>query len=978
MMETTKSFDNLQLNSNFKIVLDLQCRHTNDEKQISRIGWTMIPLLFETQQIKDTMFIPQGNWKLLINAPPIQILSNPDQLSELNQLNIELYFRIVPNNIIDKLVAPNVDDMDKYTIFNPNGLTFPIPSLKQSKSVSRPHTNQSKASLLKHKSKESSFVNSIKSGSKSKSGTETPKSINENDDEKKETELKTEETKKEEPLYDDKMGVGILINSLEHSSKYQYAKIRVSIRSMDNIIKKTSDGPAIWSSEFCQEGVTELGVYEWEQRVIFENFKYVKGAVFVLEIFESKDINMEMESLRCTRPGTAESHVSKISNKSIHNNGNNNNIVKSKATIWFMTEIFDDEDNPSISTGNIALNANKLPIKLDNIESFNDDSILNVCIFNPKDPPRIKEVNLTNGIGIGLDTINEFSDRPFIRWERQAKNIKFEDGDGIDLYIDSARFLPDNVTITKCYVQLIYYTDSNTIQKASVSHKICDLNESVYSPNYNLRIEYRNNLHPLSYIMIRIDTIEKYSLKHQLIGYTGINLFNEYGTLEPVKDAQTGVDISLNEGAFQLPLHLSNPPESNFVENFKKLPKLPCSTILIRIKSAPKTEDGTQVLSIDDINSDDAERLGVNVPPTTYARGEYDTTLCEPNTTELKLYSTIHKRPDKTVSSIVEELFIDKIDDKSILNDNDKFRVWAKNILKPPPKEEIKFLNLKNFLKYNESIGIGISIDGLNNVDKNSFYIVLFSFGPPSTFYQDFKLTENVHFTYNWDLDSLTHFPRYNYDKLVVFRDQTYDKNGILICDIKQIQFNDIINDDSNDTNNNDIIDNKRVDLIDYGWSFFPLYIDDEYVNSGVYQNIIFDGEINLNIINDITKIGAKEYINEQIILNKKDIKTKILKPKNNNQSIIVRIFDQQRYHIIEPKLDNGLHLSKINMDLIPDKLIQQYIYDPTLKDKKGWNIFSKNNTLNHLIPKNEDKNHYTLILARIIAKKLQLNHYKL
>ena len=39
-------------------------------------------------------------------------------------------------------------------------------------------------------------------------------------------------------------------------------------------------------------------------------------------------------------------------------------------------------------------------------------------------------------------------------------------GDGIDVYIDGCRFLPDNTTITKLAIQLLWTKDNNIVKKS--------------------------------------------------------------------------------------------------------------------------------------------------------------------------------------------------------------------------------------------------------------------------------------------------------------------------------------------------------------------------------------------------------------------------------------------------------------------------------------------------------------------------------
>merc|ERR1719231_1668048 len=97
--------------------------------------------------------------------------------------------------------------------------------------------------------------------------------------------------------------------------------------------------------------------------------------------------------------------------------------------------------------------------------------------------------------------------------------------------------------------------------------------------------------------------------------------------------------------------------------------------------------------------------------------------------------------------------------------------------------------------------------------------------------------------------------------------------------------------------------ENIDIELEQYGCSFFPLFIDksnhllniennhDIYGVSGIFQNIIFEGEINDRILNEIMEIGPKQFIKNECALTKQQKKEKKLIPKKNYQSIFVRIY---------------------------------------------------------------------------------------
>lgn len=61
--------------------------------------------------------------------------------------------------------------------------------------------------------------------------------------------------------------------------------------------------------------------------------------------------------------------------------------------------------------------------------------------------PTIQDPSLPNNKEPAFQSMSE---KPFIpNTNSQVTSIPFKDGDGIDIYIDGARFLPENVTFSR-------------------------------------------------------------------------------------------------------------------------------------------------------------------------------------------------------------------------------------------------------------------------------------------------------------------------------------------------------------------------------------------------------------------------------------------------------------------------------------------------------------------------------------------------
>ena len=97
-----------------------------------------------------------------------------------------------------------------------------------------------------------------------------------------------------------------------------------------------------------------------------------------------------------------------------------------------------------------------------------------------------------------------------------------------------------------------------------------------------------------------------------------------------------------------------------------------CSSVLVRILAAPKSDDGLTVLSRDDFEKSEWEKNGLTSASPLYSSGVYDSTRCLPRGIEEKLYGLRRHRsdvplrefvlkeltkiePDKDIQSITEE-----------------------------------------------------------------------------------------------------------------------------------------------------------------------------------------------------------------------------------------------------------------------------------------------------------------------------------
>lgn len=333
------------------------------------------------------------------------------------------------------------------------------------------------------------------------------------------------------------------------------------------------------------------------------------------------------------------------------------------------------------------------------------------------------------------------NDLPFILSDcGNAQEKLFENGDGFDIYCDGARYLPDNVTISRVHVQII--DNGSILKEGSV---ICDMTGTIYSPFYNLRQEFRGeSVSSTAVLQFRIDSIDPIKNAYRLVGVCAFNIFTERGGKVPTESVQ---EFCLNEGAFQLPLMI--PKDST---NLNTMVRLPCSTLLIRIRRAPRSADMLRVLSTSAENpppKQEWEKLGLLVPAPLYSSGLYDSTRANPTSFENKLYNKRKSRQDILVTDIIPRIlrFNETIE---MIRSREAMADYVKSRLNLPEEISIKdmvWIDPTRISKFQPDLGFRVSIDFAVNLDSNAFPFCIYSLSPPASFYADFPLPDDVLFT---------------------------------------------------------------------------------------------------------------------------------------------------------------------------------------------------------------------------------------
>lgn len=563
-------------------------------------------------------------------------------------------------------------------------------------------------------------------------------------------------------------------------------------------------------------------------------------------------------------------------------------------------------------------------------------------IKNPVQDDYVKSREMMNIQDLNKKTPNVVNSRPRSIEEPFLENLKvqyddeklFKKGDGIDFYVDGARFLPDNASCTKIVVKTF------TASLESVGPAVGGLSTLLcpaYSPVYGFRTEFRTpTFDPTTLVIVTVVTIDTSNNEVRIIGYSAINLFmHKYRKNQPTDAADQ--DFVLNSGAFQLPIHCQEPfrrvPFN--LQTFNNLEILPCSTLLVRIREAPKAQQGVKVLSIENTPKSDWYVRGVIVPSPKYEDKVYNTSYCMPGPAEKALYKERIKRSSPTVLEITKKI-IQQIDYQPDLTE-DIIADWINDKLNIDPRTP--FINLKYFAKYSSVLGFKVSIDAIHHVPKPKPHVVLFSINPPGSFYTQSVISQDIQVADKYDWNSSIDTPVF-LDGFQSYTNIPFSPYVNIIIDLRAVN-----------------LDKKLLEPV--GWTVLPVFYEDGFVKSGMFQIPFFAGPVPVNILAEIASTDPWEFMLSSA---QKPGGISFLNPV----SVLLRIVDCQR----EGHFDSVLDLDRIDYSYIPPSLLAKFSYNSASfqKNQNGSNM--RKTIPNGLSPVN-----YGKIIHEIVVNSLDLPH---
>ena len=434
---------------------------------------------------------------------------------------------------------------------------------------------------------------------------------------------------------------------------------------------------------------------------------------------------------------------------------------------------------------------------------------------------------------------------------------KYQRGDGIDIYIDSALFLPDNCTVTRLVLKIF------TMEKEMIGSPFEMVSPPLTlakSPVYKLKAELRGAVFNTSAIgLIRIDTLDSNSLLSVSVGYACFKLFCSRERVQP-KTSNDG-NCFVNTGAFQLPLFGGRMSALDAFDDkmLNGMQRIPCASVLVRVFTAPRSADGLAVLSRDDFAREEWSKMGLDIPAPLYSTGAYHGILCEPTEQEKICYAAkaeVAASVDATVSQALSSRteLPPPLTPKPSGGHESELRIWLASLLLPAG-ELRRTMDMSLAVPYSLDAGLSVSVDmlygmpeisgGMFSAAPSNVFKVIYSIVPPGLFYKDPPLSEGVRFTKSEDYTRPAKHPIY-LDGFNDFFPSQLDENVYLIMDVRTIRIDPPRNKQSDTV---PIIVEPAVLEKSY-WAMLPLAKERtpgqgfRYVASGTFQVPLVKGPV--------------------------------------------------------------------------------------------------------------------------------------
>ncbi|KAG5184670.1 hypothetical protein JKP88DRAFT_244667 [Tribonema minus] len=346
----------------------------------------------------------------------------------------------------------------------------------------------------------------------------------------------------------------------------------------------------------------------------------------------------------------------------------------------------------------------------------------------------------------------------------------FEVGDGFDVYIDQAVGLPETCTVTKATLKAL--ARGQALDPPGETLAVCIPSSLTTAPEFKLREEYRSTqgFDRATALLIRIDTLEAQTQQLCTVGFAVVTVFME-ATGQPIDPQSASANAAaapfLKEGNWQVPLYQKAPADLARLseETARNLPRVPCASLLVRVKRAPRAistdpaKPNGAVLSTASVPEQEWGRLGVVVPAPLFAPGAYDNHLLQLEAYEM---AVLERRAAAEAQSPTRTSTKGRLTCQVHQSLGDATQ-------QAPPYSE-RMLDYRWATQYWPDAGVSVCVAALINMrapnqpfgGKALAHKAIFSLLSPGSFYRTPLRAEKVAFTNTYHPQSTTLNPRFD------------------------------------------------------------------------------------------------------------------------------------------------------------------------------------------------------------------------
>lgn len=587
------------------------------------------------------------------------------------------------------------------------------------------------------------------------------------------------------------------------------AKVVITIHNPDGKLGHTNTGKAQFISKYVGQTFLEMVHCFSLESYIFQSLQWYRWSILRIAIYEENNVEGADDTLLAWAVLPLYESNGNPSEFNLPTTRNSHYSITSPAGL--PTEL--------LKSGHINIQLYKPPMleskkiieKLKNSVQFGNFIGSSIVLFISND--NVPQIDAP----LFIPTTQRLPNPPVNSWinhSRSAPHTLFANGKGFDLYIDEGHMFPDSTIAVKVIVG--FWEGSAFSKKDPFKFRYestFNLETNAFDPVFDMRVEFREfSFKPGSKFIFLVYILDDITKEFSLLGRNIIPVFVKPDTFQKADPLDS--NFCLNSGNFQLKLYQNLEDRVNFGRDKLSNP-VPCSSLLVRLVSAPCYDDGEPKRGRE-FPEDQWIQEGLLIPRPTYELGTYDSQECKPSDGDKEILHYLANREHMTVKERI----------KQIAPDGRKTRVdkglvdYIENKFKSSQSAQNTF-DITFFSKFNSMHGFYIWIKRAKNLKSNGFTFAHYCISPPGSFYTG-NIEDPVSLITKFSMDSPQKHPEW-IDPLKVFPRRKYNSNLALVVQLYESV--PLANDFS---------------FKPIGWTLFPL-MQLSYLQQGEFQIPLFN-----------------------------------------------------------------------------------------------------------------------------------------